>query len=519
MRRTDSTDRTDPTDAGQADDGSRAARFDRLRDRASRLRDRGSARSVREGLADVVLEELRPDAVGVYRREGDRYRAAVRTSATGSVAVPPFLPGEDSPVADVADEGGTRCGAVAADAFGAATEYCVTPLNGDGAVLLLSAAPEGVPPETRAALSLVVGHAEAALSDVEGGTLRRAATADRRPDVSEDDLLAALSHAFPDHAFILDRRGTYLDVLLGIRSVELLSRGELVGQNVREVHDADVADRIVSAIETATDTGEVQHIEYAAGRPDVRVRYEGRIAPLPDERGPRTAVLVARDVTERYEREHDLRRQNERLEEFAAIVSHDLRNPLNTAAGFLELLAEDVDDERIDRIASAHDRMSTLIEDLLALARDGRAVTDARPVDLRTAANQAWDTVSPGGTLEVTGTTTVRADPNRFRQVLENLLRNAVDHAAPDPTVRVGPLPDGDGFYVADDGPGIPDAERDDVFETGYTSVAGGTGLGLAIVARVAEAHGWTVDAREADGGGARFEFRGVELVGDDAAE
>ncbi|QLG26728.1 PAS domain-containing sensor histidine kinase [Halorarum halophilum] len=512
--------RTEPTDEEHARAGrSDWVDFDALRERGEAFSDCGTARSVREALARVLAEELAVDAVGIYHREGDRYRALVRDSNGDSVVVPEFLPGGDSPIAAVVDEGGTHCGGITGDAFGEATEYCVTPLNGDGAVLLLSADPDGFGSEVHAALSMLSGHAEVALGDVEGGTLRRAATAEVRPDVSEEELLEALSHAFPDSAFILDEDGTFLDVLLGIRTIELRPQEELVGRSVGDVHDEREADRIVSAIRAAIGTGDVQRVEYSTGGTDDRAHFEGRVAPLPNVGGRPAAVLVARDVTRRHERERDLRRQNERLEEFAAIVSHDLRNPLNTATGFLELLSEDVDDERIDRIATAHDRMAALIEDLLALARNGRRVTDAAPVDLRTAAEQAWATVSPDGTLEVTGTTTVRADPARFRQVLENLVRNAADHAAPHPTVTIGPLANGEGFYVADDGPGIPGDERTDVFETGYTSIPGGTGLGLAIVERAAEAHGWTVEAHEGEDGGARFEFRGVDVVGGGRAD
>ena len=510
MKRTDRTG--DGHSRGDRSDG---VDFDALRERGEALSNCGTARSVREELARVLREEVAVDAIGVYHREGDRYRATVRASNADAVFVPEVLPGEDSPIAAVVDDGGTHCGGVTGDAFGEATEYCVTPLNGAGAVLLLSADPDGGCTEVRAALSMLVGHAEVALADVEGGTLRRAATADVRPDVPEEELLAALSHAFPDSAFILDEDGTFLDVLLGIRTIELRPQEELVGRNVGDVHDGGEADRIVSAIRAAIGTGDVQRVEYSAGERGERAHFEGRVAPLPTDDGRPAAVLIARDVTRRHERERDLRRQNERLEEFAAIVSHDLRNPLNTATGFLELLSEDVADERLDRIAAAHDRMAALIEDLLALARNGRRVTDAAPVDLRTAAERAWTTVSPDGTLEVTGTATVRADPARFRQVLENLVRNAADHAAPHPTVTVGPLADGEGFYVADDGPGIPGNERSEVFETGYTSVPGGTGLGLAIVERAAEAHGWTVEVREGEDGGARFEFRGVDVIDD----
>ena len=102
----------------------------------------------------------------------------------------------------------------------------------------------------------------------------------------------------------------------------------------------------------------------------------------------------------------------------------------------------------------------------------------------------------------------VRADRSRLRQLLENCIRNAVEHGGP--AVTVDDLDDG--FAVEDDGPGIPAAERDRVFEAGYSSAPGGTGLGLPIVQRVAEAHGWEVAVGESDDGGARFGVTGVEL-------
>jgi len=76
-------------------------------------------------------------------------------------------------------------------------------------------------------------------------------------------------------------------------------------------------------------------------------------------------------------------------------------------------------------------------------------------------------------------------------------------------TVTVGSLEDG--FYVADDGPGIPEADREKVFESGYSTDGDGTGLGLAIVRRIAQAHGWDVTLTTSESGGARFEFHGVE--------
>lgn len=115
-------------------------------------------------------------------------------------------------------------------------------------------------------------------------------------------------------------------------------------------------------------------------------------------------------------------------------------------------------------------------------------------------------------TSELDGDFRLRADPDRLRQVFENLLQNAVDHGDGDVTVRIGTVGE-TGFYVADDGPGIPPEEREDVFDAGHTTADDGTGFGLAIVEKIVEAHGWEISVAESDAGGARFEVTGVESL------
>ena len=222
-------------------------------------------------------------------------------------------------------------------------------------------------------------------------------------------------------------------------------------------------------------------------------------------------VGVIRDVSDRKRRERELERRNERLDEFASIVSHDLRNPLDVARGRLDLAREERDSEHLEAVARAHDRMATLIDDLLTLAREGVDVESLEPVDLAAVAEECRRGVdTAAATLNVAASVTVRADRSRLKQLLENLLRNAVSHGGETVTVTVGDL-DG-GFYVADDGPGIPEGERDAVFEAGHTTDPDGTGFGLAIVERIAEAHGWAVAVAESAEGGARFEFTGVDV-------
>nr|WP_235271526.1 HAMP domain-containing sensor histidine kinase [Halorubrum saccharovorum] len=106
---------------------------------------------------------------------------------------------------------------------------------------------------------------------------------------------------------------------------------------------------------------------------------------------------------------------------------------------------------------------------------------------------------------------TVRADRDRLSHVFENLFRNAIEHGGSDVTVRVGALEGEDGFFVEDDGVGIPEEDFDRVRETGYTSSPDGTGFGLAIVDRIVEAHEWELQIGDGDGGGTRFDISGVD--------
>jgi PAS domain S-box-containing protein len=235
-------------------------------------------------------------------------------------------------------------------------------------------------------------------------------------------------------------------------------------------------------------------------------------------------VGIIHDTTERERRKQaleartdELERQNEQLENFASIVSHDLRNPLNVAAGRVELAERDPDPEHFAQMRAAHERMEAIIDDVLTLARQGRTLEATESVDIDEVARDAWGSVdAPAATLDVRESLRFDADRGRLRQALENLFRNAVDHGPDDVTVTVG-VCDG-GFYVADDGPGIPADERDEVFDRGFTTDESGTGLGLAIVETVVEAHGWEITvseseaaAVESDGApGARFEITGI---------
>ncbi|MWV40546.1 GAF domain-containing sensor histidine kinase [Natrialba sp. INN-245] len=208
---------------------------------------------------------------------------------------------------------------------------------------------------------------------------------------------------------------------------------------------------------------------------------------------------------DRERRRRELARQNERLERFVSVVSHDLRNPLNVLSGYIELIEETGDPEHIEDVSVAADRMETMIEDLLTLARQGETLEKRQPVDLEDVARRAWNAVDTADARLVTRELgTVDSDPGRLQQAFENLFRNAIEHAGARVTVTV--VGTEDGFAVEDDGPGIPADQRDCIFREGYTG-GDGTGLGLSIVATVVDAHGWSISVEESDDGGARFAF------------
>jgi PAS domain S-box-containing protein len=236
-------------------------------------------------------------------------------------------------------------------------------------------------------------------------------------------------------------------------------------------------------------------------------------------------IIVIRDVTEQVRQQEQLKdqkqrleeqkavleRQNERLDKFASVVSHDLRNPLNMARGYLDIARETGDDSQFEKVEEAHKRMETMIEELLTLARADTEVEKTDSVVLSAFVDDAWETAqTDGATLDNTFESgfDIKADAGLLRNVFENLFRNAVDHNDPPLTIRTGSLGDENGFYVEDTGGGIPEEKRDDVLEFGFSTDDGGTGFGLSIVSEFVEAHGWTITVSESQEGGARFEIR-----------
>lgn len=240
--------------------------------------------------------------------------------------------------------------------------------------------------------------------------------------------------------------------------------------------------------------------------------WQTHLAPVILDGQVTRIVGIARDITEQVAREDELRRKNDRLDEFASVVSHDLRNPLHVAKGRTALAQEEGDLQHLETVTSALERMDAIVADTLMLARQGDTVSAPIRLSVPALVQECWAMVDTGAaTLTVVDACVVVGDPGRLLHVFENLFRNAVEHGGEAVAVRVGRSGE-NAFYVEDDGPGIASEKRDAVFAPGHSSASGGTGFGLTIVRRIAEAHGWTVAVTEGTDGGARFEFSEVTV-------
>ncbi len=285
------------------------------------------------------------------------------------------------------------------------------------------------------------------------------------------------------------------ETLIGMSPLELVAPEErdTVRANLQRRVEGDVEDIQYQTVGLTKD-GDRIDIELHGSR----IQYQGEPAVIGSEL----------DITERKERKRELQRQNERLDRFAGVVSHDLQNPLQVAMSYLELAQAECDSDHLDEVAVAHERMEELITNLLALAQRGDRTSETEPIDLEKMVNSCWQSVETADTELVTDTTqTILADPNQLRQLVENLVRNAVEQDVT--TVSIGDIDSG--FYVADDGPGIPADEREQIFEMGYSTTDEGTGFGLNIVEEIANTHGWEIHVTGSADGGARFEFTNVD--------
>ncbi|AGN00985.1 PAS/PAC sensor signal transduction histidine kinase [Salinarchaeum sp. Harcht-Bsk1] len=237
-------------------------------------------------------------------------------------------------------------------------------------------------------------------------------------------------------------------------------------------------------------------------------------------------VGYTEDVTDSVERQERIADQQRRLEAVAESYTHDLRTPLSLATGYLEQARMTGEEEFLDEVEDALERIDEMLDDLKAVATsededvaETREAEDPLPsTSLASVARDVWRlTGTDAATLDLDfpESTVVQVAPGTLRTVLENLFKNAVQHAGDDVTVQVTCLDEDGGFAVEDDGPGIPAADRDAVLERGFSTSDTGTGVGLGLVSEIADRLEWDVRVTESESGGARIELANCPTVQD----
>jgi len=219
--------------------------------------------------------------------------------------------------------------------------------------------------------------------------------------------------------------------------------------------------------------------------------------------GETAVMVISRDVSGFKDEQREIKRQNEKLENFASVLSHDLRNPLNVASGYTDMLMEENSFEELEEIKNAHSRMENIIDDILELTKNSKPVESFEKLDLESVASKAWKNVSTEGSkLNVESDTYIMGHESRVLRVFENIFRNAIEHN--DKTeITVGKIENNNksGFYIQNTGKPIQKDKLGKIFDYGYSGKEDGTGIGLSTVKNIVDAHGWDIEVENSSKG------------------
>ncbi len=318
-----------------------------------------------------------------------------------------------------------------------------------------------------------------------------------------------------DYVMVVNEMGKVSYISPAIERVLGYTPEEVIGSGSFEYTHPDDIDHAVEALsEVISDPESEVTVEFRSQHKDGSWRWiEVRGRNLFDDPVINGVMVNVRDITERKTREQELRNETDRLQNVASFISHDMRNQLSILSGHITLMSENTKNEHGNATTDAIGRLEEMIDKIATIAEGGKPSTHQTSVDLEAVADACWrNTIGSDGTLSVESELTVTADESQLQSLLENLFLNAVNHGDAN-TVRIGPLDELRGFYVSDDGSGIEESEFGEIFTAGYTTSEAGTGLGLSIVKNVAETHGWSIDVRESETGGLRFEFSDVSIT------
>lgn len=261
----------------------------------------------------------------------------------------------------------------------------------------------------------------------------------------------------------------------------------------------------------------IQHQSFPVGqisqlyRDEVKIEKEdGQTAildismkPVRNENGDITAILIeGREITDIKINERQLEDQRQRLEKFSSIVSHDLRNPLNVASGYLELARETGSEEDFDKAMDAIQRMDQIIGELLTLSGKPEHF-EKEDLSLEEVFKEAYSFVDCNPDYSLEGNIEFEGSRSGVVRMFQNLIENSVEHNRKDIEIEVGVLENG--FYYTDSGQ--LSGNVDDILEYGYSESEDGSGIGLSVIQRVTEINNWKLNINETDNGSLKFEI------------
>lgn len=323
----------------------------------------------------------------------------------------------------------------------------------------------------------------------------------------------------PSAVVVLDGEGSIIrsnklaETTLGLSKNEIAERTfddtawKIVDENGDPIPDDALPFKRVA------ETGDpVYDVEHGIRRPDGEIIWLSiNAAPLRNESSSTDQVVaVLSDESNRKLQEHHHMETIRQLEGLGRVLSHDLGNALNIAQGRLELARETGDTEQHDQVDESLTRAVDILNDLTDAIQARSVVDEVASVDAGVVFNRAWKTQETSdATKRVEAGIRIQADKTALLRIFENLIRNTLEHGVDTAIIRVGAL--ANGFFVEDDGPGIPEDVRRQVLEPGYTTKEDGTGIGLPSVQQISLAHGWETKITDSEDGGARFEFTNVE--------
>jgi two-component system sensor kinase FixL len=346
---------------------------------------------------------------------------------------------------------------------------------------------------------------------------------------NEEEQFKVMIRTSLDAFLIADMQGHILEVNDAYCSMLGYSREELLKMNTADIEVVDTEEATARHIGTLLKTGS-DRIEARKRRKDGHIQFVEESSNFSDLYGGRIYCFL-RDISERKQAEehrsrllHELESANEELNNFAYVVSHDLKAPLRGISSLADWLSTDYADkfdddgkEQMRLLINRVHRMDGLIDGILLYSRVGRVKETMVDVDLSVMVPEVIDLLAPPGNITVTidnPMPTVKAEPTRMQQVFQNLLSNAIKYMdKPEGRIRVGCMIEGKNwkFSVADNGPGIKQQHFEKIFLLFQTLAprdrVESSGVGLALVKKIVEMYGGKIWVESTVGEGSTFFF------------